>query len=474
MNAKVEKGSRPGRGGAKSVSSMTKSERKVSASLASVYALRMLGIFLLLPVFTLFAEGLEGGSNKTMVGLAFGIYGLTQALLQLPFGFLSDRFGRKRVLYVGLAIFAAGSFVCAMATSVEAMVWGRALQGAGAISAVVTALLADLTRDEVRVRAMSMIGMSIGLTFSLSLVISPLLDRTIGVKGIFVLMGVMVLLAIAYIGFRVPTPAKTRSHEDQEAKAGMLPLVFKDPQLWILNFGIFVLHCAQMALFFALPHVLMENFGMPKESHWYVYLPVTLLGLVLMVPAVILGETRGKIKEALLASVALLFVAQSSPALSQQSLWGIFFALGLYFVGLDVLEAILPSWVSKMTPARVKGTAMGVYSTLMSLGIFSGSVVGGFLSSRHGYASVFIFNAVLMALWFLLSLLLRRPRIVKTLMFGVKTEEASTLDGAIADLLAMPGVVEVSASQDRRTVYVRVESKVADVPAIEGFAQDRL
>lgn len=386
-------------------SRLTVLEKKVSLVLSIVYSLRLLGIFLLLPVFSLYADGLAGGDNRFWIGLAFGLYGLMQAVCQLPLGILSDRFGRKKMITIGLIVFAVGSFLCAVADNIVMLAIARAVQGTGAVSAAVVALLSDLTRDEVRTRAMSLIGASIGLTFSGSLIIAPMLDRLIGVSGVFILTGVGALLGILLILFALPQePQSFRQPEKMN-----FPAVFANTHLWLLNFGIFALHAAQMAMFVALPFVL-QDLGFAKSDLWKIYFPVTLIGVILMIPAVIVGETRHKLKAVLLLSIILLFLAQFGLAISH-ALMPLVIALSLYFIGLNIAEAVLPSAVSKIAPAPLKGTAMGVYNTAMSFGLFSGSVMGGILLQHFDATNVFIFCGGLMLLWFGVSLFL--PQITK-------------------------------------------------------------
>ena len=274
-------------------------EWRASTTLSGVYALRMLGMFLVLPVLAMYAASLPGAEdNKALVGMAMGIYGLTQALLQLPLGIASDKFGRKKVIYIGLIVFAAGSFLAAVADSLQMLVAARAIQGAGAVSAAVTALLADLTRSEVRTRAMAMIGLSIGLTFSVSLVLAPMIASFIGVSGLFALTGILTVISIGVVAWMTPDPEVSKMHEDTQAQPSRMGEVLKNRQLLNLDFGIFALHAAQMALFTALPFA-MTQLGLEKIHHWQVYLPSTITGLIIMVPLIIVGETRNKLKQVL-------------------------------------------------------------------------------------------------------------------------------------------------------------------------------
>lgn len=389
----------------KSSIAMNPQERNASMILAWIYALRMLGIFLLLPVFSLYATQLSGGENKMWVGLAFGIYGLTQAMLQLPLGMASDRFGRKKIIYIGLIVFALGSFLAAFANDIVMLTIARAIQGAGAVSAVVVALLADLTRPDVRIRAMSMIGMSIALSFSFSLMIGPTLEHYLGVSGIFMLTGVLVLSCIAIVYWFLPNPQQTVQnihwHEFKD--------VFGQRNLWHLHFGIFAVHCAQMALFMVLPFILRDL--MPSEQWWQLYLPATIIGIILMVPAVLMAEVRHHMKGVLLSAIFLLVIVQFLLGYTGKILWQLYGWLSLYFLGLNTVEAILPSWVSKIANPKLKGTAMGIYNTAMSLGLFSGSLIGGWLLQYFGTQAVFYFCSGLMLCWFLLVLPTAKPKI---------------------------------------------------------------
>jgi MFS family permease len=402
---------------------MNASEIRASVGLASIFGLRMLGMFLILPVFALYAEHLPGGSDHTMVGLALGAYGLTQAMLQLPFGMASDRFGRKRIIYIGLILFAIGSFVAANANTIETIIIGRIIQGAGAISAAVTALLADSTREEHRTHAMAMIGGTIGLTFAASLVLGPALYQYIGMHGIFMLTAVLSLTAMAVVKWYIPDPMHSQFHLDAEASPAKLGEVMRNTQLLRLNFGIFALHAAQMAMFVVIPFALRSTGNLDINHHWEVYLPVVVIAFIVMVPAIIYGEKRAKLKQVFVAAVALMLMAQIGMAASMQHFWGIVGALLAYFIAFNVLEATLPSLISKIAPVGSKGTAIGVYNTSQSIGLFVGGAVGGWLSQHYGYPAVFMFSAGLMALWLIAAVGMRTPPAVKTRMFrlGVLT-----------------------------------------------------
>ena len=355
-----------------SIDKMNSTELRASISLASIYGLRMLGMFLILPIFAIYAETLPSGKSHLMIGFALGAYGLTQAIFQLPFGIASDRFGRKRVIYVGLVLFVIGSLVAGLAHDLPMIILGRSIQGAGAVSAAVTALVADLTREEHRTKAMAMIGGTIGITFAMSLILGPVLNKLIGVSGIFLMTAVLAAAAILVVKFVVPDPVVSSFHSDAQAKTGKLKEVLKDAQLLRLNYGIFALHAAQMAMFVVVPFAIKKTSGMDANDHWLIYLPVLVSSFVLMVPAIIYGEKKAKLKQVFVAAIATMLVAQLAFAFSIDYFWGIVFSLGAYFVAFNVLEASLPSIITKIAPAASKGTAIGVYNTTQSLGVFMG------------------------------------------------------------------------------------------------------
>lgn len=434
---------------------MTAGEKRAAAGLASIFGLRMLGMFLILPVFAIYAEHLPGGDNHTLVGLALGIYGLTQAVLMIPFGMASDRIGRKKVIVFGLLVFALGSFVAATATDILWTIIGRALQGAGAISAAVTALLADLTREEHRTKAMALVGSTIGITFAISLVAGPTLNHLIGVPGIFALTGILSLAAIWVILKWVPDPGESHFHADAEANPARLKDVLKNGQLARLDFGIFALHAAQMAMFVVVP-VALQNAGLDADHHWTVYLPVLLGSFVVMVPAIIFGEKRGQLKPLFVGSVALMLLAQVGLGAGIDSFWAIVWALFFYFVSFNLLEASLPSLISKMAPASAKGTAMGVYNTAQAFGLFFGGLFGGWLAQHYGFQAVFVFCAVMMGAWLLASLTMQAPPAIKTRMFRVGAMSADQAALLKAQLVGLSGVVEATVLGEEGVAMLKV------------------
>ena len=389
---------------------MTPLERRSSASLALIFALRMLGLFLVLPVFALEAQKLPGGDDAALVGFAMGVYGLTQGLLQIPFGMASDRFGRKPVIVVGLVVFALGSVMAALAPTLPWLVAGRALQGAGAISAAVTALLADQTRDVVRTKAMALVGASIGLMFALSLVVSPLLTSWFGLQGVFLITAVLATMGMAVVIWWVPPAPKSQQVEARAGLAG-LAKVLRDPGLLRLDFGVFVLHAVQLAMWLALPALLVQA-GLEKAAHWQVYLPAVLASFFVMGATLFPLERRGYLRAVFLGAIAaiaavqvgLLAASMMAPSILLLAFW-----LFVFFCGFNMLEASQPSLASRLAPAASRGAALGVYNTLQSLGFFVGGAAGGWLVKHLGPQALFGACAVAMGLWLIVAWSMQAP-----------------------------------------------------------------
>lgn len=383
---------------------MTAAERRAGASLAAIFALRMLGLFLILPVFAVHATTMPGGDDLFLVGIAIGAYGLAQACLQLVFGAASDRFGRKPVIIFGLVLFIIGSAVAALAVDIHTVIAGRVLQGAGAISAAVTALAADLTRDQHRTKVMAMIGASIGLMFALSMIAAPLLYALIGMSGLFWLTALLAIGAIGLVLKVVPdAPLAPR------ATGGRLVDVLRDGTLMRLNFGVFALHLIQTTMWVLVPVALVTAGGLPLAEHWKVYLPAVLLSFLVMVPAIIVAERRGHLKIIFSASIVLLLIVQLGLWLISGSVWTLTLWLTLFFIAFNVLEATQPSWISRVAAPHSRGTALGVYNTLQSIGLFLGGLLGGWLAQRFGPAAVHVFCALMALVWLGLAVGMRQP-----------------------------------------------------------------
>ncbi|HEU4709077.1 MAG TPA: MFS transporter [Methylophilaceae bacterium] len=436
---------------------MSPKEMRASLSLASIYGLRMLGMFLILPIFSIYAESLPGGQNHLLIGLALGAYGLTQAIFQLPFGMASDRYGRKQVIYLGLVIFAAGSLIAGLATSLYTIILGRAIQGAGAISAAVTALVADLTSEEHRTKAMAIIGGTIGTSFAVSLVLGPALNRWIGVPGIFMLTAILAISALLVVKFVIPDPLSSRFHSDAEASTGKLGEVLVNRQLARLNFGIFALHAAQMAMFVVVPFAIKQTSGISENSHWEIYLPIMVVSFILMVPAIIFAEKRARLKLVFVGAIAIMLVAQLLFASLIHSFWGIVVSLTTYFVAFNILEASLPSIISKIAPAAAKGTAIGVYNTAQSFGIFVGGAFGGYLSHYYGFSSVFVFCSVLMAIWLVLAASMQAPPAIRSRIFRIPKMAAARAEALHSKLASLQSVREAVVLPEEGIAILKVD-----------------
>jgi MFS family permease len=433
---------------------MSPAEFRAGASLAGVYGLRMLGLFFILPVFAVHAAVLRGGDDLALVGLAIGGYGLAQGILQIPFGMASDRWGRKPVMYVGLLVFAAGSFLGIAADDIWTAIAARILQGAGAINSVAMALAADLTREQHRTKIMAMIGATIGLMFAVSLVGAPVLYHYIGMGGIFALTGVLAFLALAVVKYLVPDPPRRAGHG--KPAAGQLGRLL-DPELLRLNAGIFILHIVLYAMFVVVPPLVVRA-GLPLPEHWKLYLPVVLASFVLMVPAILYADRKNRPKPVLLGAVALLAAIEGLLAASGASIAALAALMLGFFVAFNVLEAMLPALVSRIAPAHGRGVAIGVYNTTQTLGVFFGGLLGGAVAQHYGAGAVFATCAVLSGLWLAAAVRMRPPgRAVNglsTLTFSIAS--GVNLEGLSEALAAVRGVREAEVLGEQRIARLKV------------------
>ncbi len=449
---------------------MNSQESRAAFSLAGIYSLRMLGLFLILPVFAIYAEHLDG-VTPMLVGLAIGAYGLTQALLQIPFGMLSDRIGRKPVILGGLLIFAIGSVVAAMADSIWAVVLGRALQGSGAIAAAVMALAADLSRDEHRTKVMAVIGMSIGAAFALALVLGPVLNGLIGVPGIFWLTALLAMSGMGIVVFMVPTPRESQIHSDAEAIPAQFGRVLSNINLLRLDLGIFVLHLIITSIFLVVPLVLRDLIGMEGDSHWMIYLPVLLFSVLFMIPFIVVAEKRNKMKPVFLGAVLVLALAQFGLYLWHDSITGLVLSLLLFFTAFNLLEATLPSIVSKVAPAASKGTAMGVYSTSQFAGAFVGGVGGGWMHGQLGLGGVFLFGTTAALVWLLVASGMQKPANLTNYILKVgKMDDAQAWE-LQAELAKITGVSESTVVAADGIAYLKLDKTLVDLAALDAFSR---
>ena len=442
---------------------MSRVELRAGASLAGVYGLRMLGLFFILPVFAVHAVTLEGGADLTLVGIAIGGYGLSQGLLQIPFGMASDRWGRKPLIYAGLLVFAAGSFLGVAATDIWTAIAARVLQGAGAINSVAMALAADLTREQHRTKIMAMIGATIGLTFALSLVGAPVLYRYIGMGGVFALTGVLSFAAIAVVKYWVPDQPPQRENDLPEPST--LRRAF-EPELLRLNAGIFILHIVLYAMFVVVPPLLVQT-GLPLPEHWKLYLPVVLASFVLMIPGVVYADRKNRPKPVLLAAVALLVAVEAALAALDAGIAALAVLMLGFFAAFNVLEAMLPALVSRIAPAQGRGVAIGVYNTTQTLGVFFGGLLGGWAAMHFGAAAVFGICAALAAVWLLVAAGMRPLGSVNQLTSLTFSIAAGVeLEHLRESLAAVRGVREAEVLPRERIAHLKVvtgqwdESKV--------------
>jgi MFS family permease len=439
---------------------MLKTEKRAAMSLALVYALRMLGLFMILPVFSLHAHEYTG-ATPVLIGLAIGIYGLTQGLFQLPFGFLSDRVGRKTVIIFGLLIFGAGSMLAAEAESITQVIAGRALQGLGAIAAAVMALAADLTREEVRLRIMAVIGMSIGASFMLSMIIGPIIAAGFGLRMLFWITAGLALLGILVVAFVTPNPPRQSFHRDAQVSLRDIGRVAGDIELLKLGFGVFVLHLVLAATFVVFPLLLQQNLQVDEALHWRTYLPVFVLSIFLLVPMIIVAEKYRKSRLVFGLAVVMLALAEFGLAWSETYL-AVFLMLVLFFGAFNFLEAMMPASVSRIAPADMKGTAMGLFSSAQFIGAFAGGLLGGFLLGAADYATTFLSLSGILAIWLLVALTMKAPRYLASKIVSLKNLNSQELERFVERARNIEGVHEISVYETDRVAYLKVEKGFDD------------
>ncbi|KMJ46298.1 membrane protein [Xenorhabdus khoisanae] len=443
---------------------MTPLECRATWGLGSVFSLRMLGMFMVLPVLTTYGLELHD-STEALIGIAIGIYGLTQAIFQIPFGLLSDKIGRKPLIIGGLLIFVLGSIIAALSDSIWGIIIGRALQGTGAISAAIMALLSDLTREQNRTKAMAFIGISFGITFAFAIVVGPIITHHIGLNGLFWAIAVLASCGILITLFAVPNTHKHVLNRESGFARGSFKRVLSDPQLLKLNFGILSLHTLLMSSFVALP-LIMEKVGFPPQQHWKVYLITTLISFVAVLPFIIYAETKRRMKQVFLLCIGMLFIAEVVLWSQGSHLWGIFAGIQIFFLAFNIMEAILPSLISKEAPAGYKGTAMGVYSTSQFLGVALGGILGGMLYELQGASLVFMGGIALTTLWFIISLTLRQPPYVSSIRL-ILPEQLPTPDSLEKKILAQTGVKDIVIVPEELSAYVKVDTKLTNRAQLE-------
>lgn len=438
---------------------MTREERRATWGLGAVFSLRMLGMFMVLPVLTTYGMALQG-ATQALIGIAIGIYGLAQALFQIPFGLLSDRIGRRPLIIGGLLVFALGSVIAATTDSIWGIILGRALQGSGAIAAAVMALLSDLTREQNRTKAMAFIGVSFGITFAIAMVSGPIITHAFGLSALFWGIALLAVVGIVITLTVIPQPSHHVLNRESGIVKGSFSLVLGNSRLLKLNTGIMCLHILLMASFVALP-LAMEKAGFLRQQQWQIYLITMLVSFVAVIPFVIYAEKKRQMKRVFVACVLMLFVAEIVLWLAGPHLWVIFAGIQLFFIAFNVMEAILPSLVSKEAPAGYKGTAMGIYSTSQFIGVAIGGSFGGWLLQLDGPAMVFLGSAFVAAFWFTISLTMPEPSYVSSLR--LQLPDSAQQNGVTLEhrLKAQPGVADVVIIFEEAAAYIKVDTKLS-------------
>jgi MFS family permease len=448
---------------------MQKQEFRAAVALAAVFSVRLLGLFMIYPVFAAYARNLTG-ANPYLIGEALGIYGLSQGLLQIPFGVLSDRVGRKVMIAFGLLLFAAGSAIAALSASIGGVIIGRALQGSGAVGSVILALVADLTAEENRTKAMALVGITIGASFMVALVAGPIAANFIGVPGIFWLMVALALVGIAITEFVVPNPRQVRVHRDAEAVPALIMAVLRDRELLRLDFGIFALHAMLTASFLVVPGLLGATLSVPVRDQWFVYLPVLLISVAVMLPAIVVAEKFRRMKAVFVGAVAALAVSQLMLYFGAGNLFVLLAALVVFFSAFNVMEASLPSLITKAAPAEAKGTALGLYSSAQFLGIFVGGIVGGFAHQHGGSGGVFILTAATALAWLLAAATMAQPSYLTTRVLPIVADRKGDPEILAARLRQLPGVAEAVVIADENLAYLKVDSRSFDAARAQALA----
>ncbi|CNH69432.1 putative transporter [Yersinia pseudotuberculosis] len=435
---------------------MTPLELRATWGLGTVFSLRMLGMFMVLPVLTTYGMALSGAS-EALIGIAIGIYGLSQAIFQIPFGLLSDRIGRKPMIIGGLLVFALGSIVAALSDSIWGIILGRALQGSGAIAAAVMALLSDLTREQNRTKAMAFIGVSFGVTFAMAMVLGPIVTHAFGLQALFWGIAILALLGIVITLTVVPSANSHVLNRESSMVKGSVSKVLHNSRLLKLNFGIMCLHILLMSSFVALPQM-MANAGLAPAQHWVVYLVTMLVSFAAVVPFIIYAEMKRRMKQVFMGCVAVLFIAEVVLWFAGQDLWIIIAGVQLFFIAFNVMEAILPSLISKESPAGYKGTAMGIYSTSQFIGVAIGGSLGGWIFGLEGADMVFAAGAIIALVWFAVSVTMQEPPYVSSLR--ITLSESAVKNTTLEERLkAQPGVTEAVVVTAERSAYVKVDIK---------------
>jgi len=443
-------------------------EKRTAFSLAAVFAVRMLGLFMILPILPLFAHELTN-STPFLIGLTIGIYGLTQALLQIPLGMLSDKIGRKPVIIGGLIVFTLGSVLAALSDDIYIIIIARAIQGSGAIAATTMALAADLSRENHRAKVMAFIGMSIGLAFALAMVLGPLISQFSGLSGVFWTTAFLAIIGILLVTFVVPTPKQTKTHRDTGIVSAYIKPVLTQSTLLRMNLSVFLLHLLMTAMFSILPLIFRDHLHLETAQHWKIYLPILALSMIFSIPMIIIAEKYRKIKTGFIIAVTLLVASQGLLGMSQFSFYPLMFAFLVFFIGFNFLEAVQPSLVAKYSDVNTKGTAMGVYSSSQFFGIFIGGAVGGLVIQQWGFTGVFIFGALTAIILLLVAISLPKPDFFKSQIIKLNKKHLQNVDHSIEQLLNISGIKQAAISIDEGVAYLKLDKLELDEETLNKF-----
>ncbi|AZS52244.1 MFS transporter [Entomomonas moraniae] len=446
---------------------MNPKEVRATVGLSLVFAFRMLGMFMVLPVMAIYGQSLQD-ATPILIGLAVGAYGYTQAVLQIPLGMLSDRVGRLPIILIGLLLFFIGSVVAAMSGSIWGVLFGRVLQGMGAISAAVMALLSDLTREQNRTKAMASIGMSIGASFAVAIIMGPILANHFGLHGLFWFIAAMAASGFLLMVFVVPKPDQRLIRRDAAiAKADFLPTL-KDLDLFRLDFSIAAVHMVMMANFLALPMILLNDVGLPKNQHWWVYLIAFIGSAFGMIPMIIFGEKKRKLKQVLIASVCILLVCSLFFLFDHSSVWALLIGILVFFIAFNTIEAILPSMISKVAKAGAKGTAMGIFSTSQFLGAGIGASASGILIKFGGVSATFIGSIVICVIWLAILLRMKEPPYVTSIRLALSENQLANPQ-LIASLLEQQGISDAFIAPDEQAIYIKFDKQYIKAEQVEAL-----
>ena len=432
-------------------------ERRSTFALSSIFALRMLGLFMIIPVFSIAGQSYQY-ATPALIGLAVGIYGLSQAILQIPFSLWADRFSRKPLIILGLVLFALGGAIAAMSHTIYGVIIGRAIAGAGAVSAVVMALLADVTREEQRTKAMAVMGMSIGVSFVIAFSLGPWLTSQVGISGLF---WVTTIMGIAAIFMLMLVPKVTRHHRNfRQGYLAQLKQVIQMGDLNRLHGSVFSLHLLLTAMFIYVPSQLIEFANIPLAKHGMVYLPLLVISLFFAFPSIIVAEKYRKMRGIFLTAILGIIAGLLILIFGYESKYILLLGLGLFFIAFNVMEALLPSWLSKSAPLQSKATAMGINASSQFLGAFFGGVLGGQLLMLHNTSLGWSILAGIAMIWLLISFGLAQPRYLSSIVLPLP--ELKQTDEWTSKLLAIRGIEEVVVMAEQKVAYIKVDKQIID------------